>query len=148
MLSGWAKGCGLPVRERHGAMPAGRAVFSKDSLSALLKSDVPAKRPSGRHPLRRQSLRIFLQFVQHIRQDCRGNACRMGQEHDVCPHGPELFVQSVVHLAALPVGAMKHDIKMQLFPRLHFIHGPAAKHFCAPANSRLIFRRTSCIINF
>ena len=35
---------GSVLMERHDAMLAGRAVFSKDSLSALLKSDIPAKR--------------------------------------------------------------------------------------------------------
>ena len=34
---------GSVLMERHDAMLAGRAVFSKDSLSALLKSDIPAK---------------------------------------------------------------------------------------------------------
>lgn len=34
---------GSVLIERHDAMLAGRAVFSKDSLSALLKSDIPAK---------------------------------------------------------------------------------------------------------
>lgn len=35
---------GSVLMDRHDAMLAGRAVFSKDSLSALLKSDIPAKR--------------------------------------------------------------------------------------------------------
>ena len=34
---------GSVLMERHDAMLAGRAIFSKDSLSALLKSDIPAK---------------------------------------------------------------------------------------------------------
>ncbi|MCI6225789.1 MAG: IS256 family transposase [Clostridiales bacterium] len=34
---------GSVLMERHDAMLGGRAVFSKDSLSALLKSDIPAK---------------------------------------------------------------------------------------------------------
>ena len=34
---------GSVLMERHDAMLAGRPVFSKDSLSALLKSDIPAK---------------------------------------------------------------------------------------------------------
>lgn len=34
---------GSVLMERHDAMLAGRAVFSKDSLSVLLKSDIPAK---------------------------------------------------------------------------------------------------------
>ena len=34
---------GSMLMERHDAMLAGRAIFSKDSLSALLKSDIPAK---------------------------------------------------------------------------------------------------------
>lgn len=34
---------GSVLMERHDAMLAGRAVFSKDSLSTLLKSDIPAK---------------------------------------------------------------------------------------------------------
>ena len=34
---------GSVLMERHDAMLAGRAVFSKDSLTALLKSDIPAK---------------------------------------------------------------------------------------------------------
>lgn len=34
---------GSVLMERHDAMLAGRAVFSKDSLAALLKSDIPAK---------------------------------------------------------------------------------------------------------
>ena len=34
---------GSALMERHDAMLAGRAIFSKDSLSALLKSDIPAK---------------------------------------------------------------------------------------------------------
>lgn len=34
---------GSVLMDRHDAMLAGRAVFSKDSLSALLKSDIPAK---------------------------------------------------------------------------------------------------------
>lgn len=34
---------GSVLMERHDAMLAGRAIFTKDSLSALLKSDIPAK---------------------------------------------------------------------------------------------------------
>ena len=34
---------GSALMERHDAMLAGRVIFSKDSLSALLKSDIPAK---------------------------------------------------------------------------------------------------------
>ena len=34
---------GSALIERHDAMLSGKAVFSKESLSSLMKSDVPAK---------------------------------------------------------------------------------------------------------